>query len=95
MDIQLGSFIWNSEREEQNILKHGVSFGEAAEAFRDPFKRIFKDERHSHLEERFFCIAKVGKKIITVRFTLRADKIRIFGAGYWRKGGQYYNEKRY
>jgi len=27
------------------------------------------------------------------RFTYREDKIRIFGAGYWRKGRFYYEKK--
>jgi hypothetical protein len=31
------------------------------------------------------CIGKTGAGILTVRFTYR-DQIRIFGAGYWRKG---------
>lgn len=32
-------------------------------------------------------------KIITVRFTYRDGQVRIFGAGYWRKGKMYYEEK--
>jgi hypothetical protein len=28
--------------------------------------------------------------ILTVRFTWRSGKIRIFGAGYWRKGQKIY-----
>ncbi|MGB4520668.1 MAG: BrnT family toxin [Candidatus Omnitrophota bacterium] len=44
-------------------------------------------------EERFFCIGKVEGKILTVRFIYRGGKIRIFGAGYWRKGERYYEKK--
>ena len=36
---------------------------------------------------------KVGEGILTVRFTYREHLIRIFGAGYWRKGRRIYNEQ--
>jgi hypothetical protein len=35
----------------------------------------------------------LGDGIITVRFTYRYGKIRIFGAGYWRKGKKEYEKK--
>ena len=31
--------------------------------------------------------------IITVRFTYREGKVRIFGAGYWRKGRKRYEQQ--
>jgi hypothetical protein len=37
---------------------------------------------------------KVGDGIMTVRFTFRERKIRIIGAGYWRKGRDIYHAKR-
>ncbi|MDD5422490.1 MAG: BrnT family toxin, partial [Candidatus Omnitrophica bacterium] len=33
-----------------------------------------------------------NNKIVTVRFTRRGNKIRIIGAGYWRKGRKYYEK---
>lgn len=94
MDEIFGSFIWDVDKEKNNVLKHKVSFIEASEAFRDPQQKIFVDSQHSHKEPRYFCIAKVQGKIMTVRFTYRDNKIRIFGAGYWRKGVKYYHEKK-
>jgi hypothetical protein len=32
----------------------------------------------------------VGDAILTVRFTRRRGRIRVIGAGYWRKGRQIY-----
>jgi len=29
---------------------------------------------------------------MTVRFTIRGDKVRIIGAGYWRRGKAFYEE---
>jgi uncharacterized protein len=95
MERHYGNFTWDSEKEQANIQKHGISFITAAYVFKDPKRKIYIDSRHSEKEERFFCIGNVGNKIITVRFTYRAGKIRIFGAGYWRKGRQYYEKKDY
>ncbi|OGS20735.1 MAG: hypothetical protein A2252_02140 [Elusimicrobia bacterium RIFOXYA2_FULL_39_19] len=92
MDIKIGSFIWDAEKELVNIHKHKVDFHAASLAFKDPKRKIYKDSKHSKQEERLFCVGKVGNKILTVRFTYREGKIRIFGAGYWRKGEQYYEK---
>lgn len=95
MERHYGSFIWDTQKEEANIQKHGISFVIVANVFKDPKRKIYIDSRHSEKEERFFCIGSIGDKVITVRFTYRGGKIRIFGAGYWRKGRQYYEKKDY
>ena len=92
MDQRFGSFVWDLGKERENIHKHGVDFAMAARAFRDPGRKIYIDERHSEREERLFCIGKVGRRILTVRFTYRGGFIRIYGAGYWRKGRRYYEQ---
>jgi len=93
VDKETSSFIWDLERELANIEKHGIDFATAAKTFKDPKRKIYTDSKHSGKEERFFCIGKVGNKIMTVRFTYRGGKVRIFGAGYWRKGRYYYEKK--
>lgn len=93
MERDDSSFIWDSEKEITNIYKHGVDFVIAAKAFKDPKRKIYIDSKHSKEEERLFCVGKVGAKILTVRFTYRNGKIRIIGAGYWRKGEQCYGKK--
>lgn len=93
MESSQSSFIWDYEKELVNIYKHGVDFVTAAKAFKDPKRKIYIDSKHSKTEERFFCIGKVEGKVITVRFAYRRDKIRIIGAGYWRKGEKYYEKK--
>ncbi|MBU1125431.1 MAG: BrnT family toxin [Candidatus Omnitrophica bacterium] len=92
MDRFLGSFVWDEKRDKENSKKHGVNFLTATQEFSDPKRKIFTDARHSKNEERYFCIGIVGHRILTVRFMYRNDKIRIFGAGYWRKGRKYYEE---
>lgn len=92
-DKIFGSFIWDHQKELANIQKHGVDFTTAAQVFKDVKRKIYIDSRHSKHEERLFCIGKVDDKILTVRFIYRHDKIRIFGAGYWRKGKDYYEKE--
>ncbi len=94
MKPKSSSFIWDFEKERLNILKHGVDFRTAAKVFQDPEQKIYVDEQHSREEPRYFCIGRVDERILTVRFVCREEKIRIFGAGYWRKGWDYYEEKR-
>ncbi len=39
------------------------------------------------------CFGMVGSGVLTVRFTYRDKVIRIFGAGYWRKGKAIYERE--
>jgi uncharacterized protein len=79
----------------ENVLKHGVSFEIARKAFFDDKRKIFFDEKHSEKEKRYYCYGLVEGEILTVRFTIRHDDIRIIGAGYWRKGRKvYYGNKK-
>ncbi len=88
-----GSFVWDTEKEILNILKHRVDFKTAAGIFRDPNVWIFEDHRHSGTEARFYAIGKVRGDVLTVRFTYRHKRIRIFGAGFWRKGRKLYEDQ--
>ncbi|MFH1856149.1 MAG: BrnT family toxin [Candidatus Omnitrophota bacterium] len=87
------SFNWDPEKELTNIAKHGIDFATAARAFKDPNRKIYTDSKHSSKENRLFCLGKVEDKILTVRFTYRQGKIRIIGAGYWRKGAKHYEKR--
>lgn len=87
------SFEWDPQKNKQNIEKHGISFFVAQFAFADPRRVIAEDQSHSELEKRFYCFGLVGGGIVTVRFTYRRKVIRIFGAGYWRKGKNIYEVK--
>ena len=86
-------FEWDEEKDKGNQAKHNVSFSVAQRAFLDPHRVIAEDVDHSKEEERFYCIGRVGDGIMTVRFTYRGDVVRIYGAGYWRKGRKIYEEQ--
>ena len=87
------SFEWDPEKDFINQTRHGVSFAEAQYAFADSRRVIAKDLSHSTDERRYFCFGDFGGGILTVRFTYRQNTIRIFGAGYWRKGKRIYERE--
>ena len=90
----VSDFEWNEQRNRENQEKHGVGFAEAQRAFQDPHRLIIRDSLHSDDEERWFCVGDIGTGIVTARFTMRSTKVRIFGAGYWRKMRKlYYRQK--
>ncbi len=87
------SFEWDDYKNKLNQKKHNISFEEAQYAFTDSKRIIARDLEHSEDEERFYCFGKIDDNIVTVRFTYRNNKIRIIGAGYWRKGKQIYEKE--
>ena len=84
------SFDWDPAKDAENQRKHGVAFVEAQIAFLEPARVIARDRSHSQGEERYYCFGDTGLGILTVRFTYRAEVIRIIGAGYWRRGRRSY-----
>lgn len=85
-------FNWDEKKNKENIRKHGISFDIAQYAFLDPNRVIAEDITHSQVEKRYFCFGKVKGGVLTVRFSYRTGRIRIFGAGYWRKGKSIYEK---
>ncbi len=74
-------FDWNPEKARRNVEKHGVSFGEAATVFGDPFSYTFDDPDHSDEELRFLTVglASTGE-LLVVSHTDRQGKVRIISA---------------
>jgi uncharacterized DUF497 family protein len=84
------SFEWDPRKDVENQRKHGVSFAQAQRAFLDSGRVIARDIAHSGTEPRYYCFGRVSDGVLTVRFTYRGNVIRIFGAGYWRRGKKLY-----
>ena len=87
------NFEWDVDKNNKNQIKHNVSFALAQLAFLDNERVILEDQSHSKEEKRYYCLGKVAEGILTVRFTYRNNKIRIIGAGYWRKGKKIYEKE--
>ena len=86
-------FEWDPEKDLENQAKHGVAFAAAQFAFADPRRVIAEDLSHSGTEQRYFCFGRAAGGVLTVRFTYRMGVVRIFGAGYWRKGKRIYDQE--
>jgi len=87
------TFEWDPKKDLENQARHGVSFVKAQYAFADPQRVIAEDLSHSSEEEkRYYCFGAVEGGVLTVRFMYREDRIRIIGAGYWRKGKRIYEQ---
>jgi uncharacterized DUF497 family protein len=85
-------FEWDDRKARENIAKHGVSFELATRAFEDPQLVLAEDMVHSRTETRYFAFGRVRGGVVTVRFTVRGERVRIIGAGFWRKGMVFYEQ---
>lgn len=70
-------FEWDRGNIDKNFKKHGINNEEAEEVFlNQPF--LYKDFRHSKIEERYNCLGETDKgKKIFISFTIRGNKTRL------------------
>ena len=69
-------FEWDPDKDQANQRKHGLSFSEAAELFRDDndYLEIY-DEEHSEEEDRFLAIGPIRAGVAVVVYTERSDDV--------------------
>jgi uncharacterized protein len=91
--VAITRFEWDPNEDKENRRKHGVAFASAQFAFADPSRVIAEDLSHGGGENRYYCFGRVEGGVLTVRFTHRNDVVRIFGAGYWRRGKAIYERE--
>lgn len=74
-------FEWDIAKAESNLLKHGVSFEEAASVFFDPFSLTISDPLHSDEENRFVTtgLSNQQRQLVVVH-SERDNRIRIISA---------------
>ena len=72
---------WHASKAAANLIKHGVSFEEAATALADPLSATACDPDHSNGELRFLTlgVSSAGRSLI-VAHTDDGDTIRIISA---------------
>lgn len=74
-------FDWDDGKAETNLVKHGVSFVEAASVFDDDFSVTFSDPDHFINEERLVIIGQSHRgRLLFVSHTDRNNKVRIISA---------------
>jgi uncharacterized DUF497 family protein len=90
----VSSFEWDEEKNRINQEKHGITFEEAQRVFLYPLRIEVEDETHGSGDEvRLRCIGMIEGGVVTVRYTHRNGKIRIYGAGFWRKERKAYEKE--
>jgi uncharacterized protein len=73
-------FEWDNAKAAANVHKHGVSFEQAAYAFRDPFGVEWIDAGSAYVEERVVLLGMSGGQILSVVYTERHGRLRIISA---------------
>ncbi len=75
-------FDWDPAKEEENRIKHGISFGEATALFTSGADYLeIPDEKHSEDEDRLIAIGPIHRGVVMVVFTERLEQtIRIISA---------------
>ena len=82
-NVHMISFEWDSDKNNANIKKHGVSFKEAVTAFTDGFARVIPDPDHSDIEDRFILLGmSTSLKLLVVChcFREKSEVIRLISA---------------
>lgn len=72
--------VWNVEKEQLNIQKHGIDFNVASLVFNDYYRIELFDKEHSVEEVRYNVIGSVQGRVIFVVYAERKDYIRIISA---------------
>jgi uncharacterized DUF497 family protein len=73
-------FEWDQEKNDNNVIKHGVSFTEAKAAFFDPLRADMYDGEHSATEDRWKLCGLAGCVLLIVSYTEKAGVIRVISA---------------
>ena len=82
-------FEWDPDKAAANLQRHGISFTQAAAAFRDPFAVDWIDDREDYGEERVVLLGMTDGSVLTVVYTERGNRIRIISA---RRADRYEQE---
>ncbi|CAG0968159.1 hypothetical protein MYXO_01144 [Myxococcaceae bacterium] len=74
-------FEWDPAKAEADLVKHGVSFEEAATVLDDPLAQTFDDPDHSESEHRFltFGVSR-QRRALVVGHCDRPERVRIITA---------------
>lgn len=73
-------FDWDDAKSASNLIKHGVEFEWAMGAFLDPRRVDLDATQPGQGEMRWKVVGTVGRKLITVVYTMRAGAVRIISA---------------
>lgn len=74
-------FDWDKGNIDKNWKKHKVHYKEIEEIFLNTPIKIYQDNKHSQIEERFTALGITDQnKRLYVTFAIRANKIKVISA---------------
>ena len=73
-------FEWDDDKAAENYLKHGITFDVAKLVFNDPFAIERDDDRYHYGEQRFNTLGMAQKRLLSVAYTMRDNRIRLISA---------------
>lgn len=74
------TFEWDDRKAAANARKHGVTFEDACDVFRDPFAIELVDDREAYGEDRYLLIGMTKSRVLVVVYVLRETRNRILSA---------------
>ena len=70
--------VWDDAKAQSNLLKHGVSFAQAATVILDPLALTVFDAEHSEAEERWFTLGQTSDgRLLAVAHTYQVLETNI------------------
>lgn len=78
---KFSGFNWDKANQDKNWQKHEVAWWECEEVFFNQPLYVYKDEKHSKDEERYYALGKTNAERLTfIVFTERKGNIRVISA---------------
>jgi uncharacterized DUF497 family protein len=78
---QFDGFDWDNANRDKNLHRHNVAWWECEEVFFNQPLYVFKDERHSLIEVRYYALGRTSlSRLLFIVFTHRKSRIRVISA---------------
>jgi uncharacterized DUF497 family protein len=73
-------FVWNAAKAASNLRKHGISFEQAAQVFRDPFFKLVDAGRNDEARDAVIGLDASSRVLFVVHIEVDGEHIRIISA---------------
>lgn len=73
-------FVWNADKADLNLRKHGIRFEEAATVFADPLFQLVDASRNDEARDAVIGLSAAGRLLFVVHIEIEDAYIRIISA---------------
>ncbi len=74
------TFVWDREKARKSLVKHGVTFQQAAEVFLDPFIRMVDASSEDEARDAIIGMDTHWNLLFVVHLILEEDRVRVISA---------------